>query len=37
MNDSIRELDELTAGFTVDQNDLFIKNRYPYILVKADN
>jgi hypothetical protein len=35
MNDITRKLDELTAGFTDEQNDLFIENRFPYILVKA--
>ena len=37
MNDITRKLDELTAGFTDEQNNLFIENRFPYILVKADS
>jgi len=37
MNDITRKLDELTAGFTDEQNDLFIENRFPYILTKADS
>ena len=37
MNDITRKLDELTAGFTDEQNNLFIENRFPYILTKADS
>ena len=37
MNDITRKLDELTAGFTDEQNDLFIENRFPYILTKAES
>jgi len=37
MNDITRKLDELTAAFTDAENDLFIENRFPYILTKADS
>jgi hypothetical protein len=37
MNDITRKLDELTAGFTDEQNNLFIENRFPYILTKAES
>ncbi len=37
MNDITRKLDALTAGFTDEQNNLFIENRFPYILTKADS
>jgi hypothetical protein len=37
MNDITKKLDELTAAFTDAENDLFIENRFPYILTKADS
>ena len=37
MNNISRKLDELTTGFTKEQNDIFIENRFPYILSKADS